>query len=128
MRYKILSVSIITLLAAQATISACANSPAVEMSKAQQSMTTPSKKQQTRVPGEYIVTLGTGEDESAISDQYARLGIKNIKALGNSTFLLIITDDIGPEDMRTIGSQDSRIKAVQPNYIYKANEPVRNTE
>jgi hypothetical protein len=128
MRYMIRSVSITIMIMTLASTSACAHSPTVKMSQAQQSILASSKDQQTRVLGEYLVTLAAGENEGAISDKYARFGIKRIQALGNSTFLLSITDDIGPEGMRTIIEQDTRFKAVQPNFIYKANQPGRNAK
>lgn len=125
MRHKIRSVSIFFLFASLAVTSACGHSSSIETSQTQQPMHTSSNNQQTRVSGEYLVTLAAGESERAITERYARFGIKSIQALGNNTFLLSITDDIGPEGIHMIIEQDTRFKAVQPNFIYKANQPDR---
>ena len=40
--------------------------------------------QQTRVPGEYLITLAARADVKAIADVYGRFGIKDIKNLGSN--------------------------------------------
>lgn len=122
MRHELRSFSITVLLATLAATSACAHPPVGETPQTQQLVHTSSNNhQQTRVPGEYLVTLAAGETERVISERYARFGIKSIQALSKSTFLLSITDDIGPEGMRAIIEQDIRFIAIQPNFIYRAN-------
>ena len=79
---------------------------------------------QTRVPGEYLVTLDAGTDVNVISQAYGSLGIKSIKKLGNDVFQINFGDDPGPEKMEALRNQDSRIKAVQPNFIYRSNRSV----
>lgn len=120
MRYEIRMLSIFITIATLTSISACSHIAAVELPRSQ--MTPISRnEQQSRIPAEYLVTLAAGENERIIAEHFARFGIKNIQALGNNTFLLRITDDIGPEGMHAVIEQDTRFKAVQPNFIYKVN-------
>lgn len=78
---------------------------------------------QTRVPGEYLVTLVTGADSAVIAGIYGHFGIKGIQDLGRGIFLVTLTEDPGPEKMEELRGQNARIKAVQPNFVYRANEP-----
>lgn len=75
--------------------------------------------QQTRVPGEYLVTLAARAEVKAITDLYGRFGIKNIKALGNNVFLVSLTEDPGPETMEKLRGGNVHIQAVEPNYLYR---------
>jgi hypothetical protein len=75
--------------------------------------------QQTRVPGEYLVTLAASADTKAISDLYGRFGIKGIKKLGANTFLVTLTEDPGPATMESLRVGNVYIKAVEPNFIYR---------
>ena len=75
--------------------------------------------QQTRVPGEYLVTLTADAKTKAIADLYGQFGIKGIKELGNNVFLVTLTEDPGPETMEKLRGGNALIKAVQPNYIYR---------
>lgn len=74
----------------------------------------------TRAAGEYLVTLADGVDAKVISDVYGRFGIKGVNAMGAGLFHLILSEDPGPAKMEEIRKQDARIKAVQPNYVYRA--------
>ena len=74
---------------------------------------------QTRVQGEYLVTVATGADVNAIADVYGRFGIKDSKDLGNNVVLVTLTEDPGPETMEKLRGGNARIKAVQPNYVYR---------
>jgi hypothetical protein len=76
------------------------------------------RSQQSRVPGEYIVTLAASGDVKAVSDLYGRFGIKEIRKLGPDVFLLILTDDPGPATMDSLRANSPRIKAIEPNYVY----------
>ncbi len=76
---------------------------------------------QTRAPGEYLVTLVHGTDKEIITGLYGRFGIRGIKDLGNSIFLVTLTDDPGPEKMEELRGQNSQVKAVQPNFMYRTN-------
>ncbi len=103
------------------TVSACTHPAAAPVSATAKPVH--SAERQARVPGEYLVTLRPGEVEGAISEHYGRFGIKTLSALGDDTFLLILSDDPGPQQMEDLVLDDSRIKAIQPNIIYWANRP-----
>ncbi len=77
----------------------------------------------TRVPGQYLATMAPGTDMKALTDIYGRFGIKEMRDLGQSVFLLILTEDPGPAVMEELRQRNSRIKAVQPNFLYRANDP-----
>ena len=74
---------------------------------------------QTRVAGEYLVTLAAGAEVRAIADLYGRFGIKNIKELGSNVFLVTLTEDPGPATMEKLRGENVHIKAVEPNFVYR---------
>ena len=76
---------------------------------------------QTRAPGEYLVTLAAGADVKAIAELYGRFGIKGTQGLGHNVFLVRLSEDPGPAKMEELRSQNAQIKAVQPNFVYRAN-------
>ena len=76
---------------------------------------------QTRVPGEYLVTLAAGADVKAIADLYGRYGIKGTQDLGRNLFLVRLTEDPGPAKLEELRGQNAQIKAVQPNFVYRGN-------
>jgi len=75
---------------------------------------------QTRMPGEYLVTLAAGADVKAIADLYGRFGIKGTQQLGRNLFLVRLTVDPGPAKLEELRSQNAQIKAVQPNFVYRS--------
>ena len=77
------------------------------------------QSRQTRVPGEYLVTIASGAEENAITDLYGRLGIRAIKPVGNRVFLVTLTDDPGLATMQKLREGSRHITAVQPNYSYR---------
>jgi len=79
--------------------------------------------QQTRVPGEYLVTLAEGADGKVVADLYGRFGIKGTKDLGHNLFLVTLAEDPGPAKMEELRTQNAYIKAVQPNFVYRINGP-----
>jgi hypothetical protein len=83
--------------------------------------------QQTRVPGEYLVTLVAPDSVTAIADRYGQFGIKAIQDLGHNLFLVTLTEDPGPARMEQLRGSDDRIQAVQPNFVYGTGEPARPT-
>ena len=102
------------ILAGAAALCACGN-PTVS------AQTPPVEgKSQQRVPGQYLVTLAAGADVKAIAEVYGRFGIKATRDLGNSLFLVTLTEDPGPAEIEKLGRGNARIKAVQPNYVYRA--------
>lgn len=78
---------------------------------------------QTRVPGEYLVTIDARADIKAITDLYGRFGIKGIQELGRNIFLVTVTEDPGPAKMEELRERNERIQAVQPNFVYRTNGP-----
>ena len=81
-----------------------------------------SSSRQTRLPGEYLITLAAGADVNAIADLYRPFGIKGTQDLGHNLFLITLTEDPGPAKMEELGRQNKQINAVQPNFGYRANE------
>jgi len=76
---------------------------------------------QIRVPGEYLVTLAAGADVKAIADLYGRFEIKGTQGLGRNIFLVTLTEDPGPAKMEELRGENAQIKAVQPNFVYRAS-------
>ena len=79
--------------------------------------------QQTRITGEYLVTLAPGTDPKGIDEQYGRFQIKRIQSLGRDVYLVTLGEDPGPEQMKELGARSAHVKAVQPNFTYGANVP-----
>lgn len=102
------------IVAVMATVSACAQMPLTPAAAAEPARSGP----QARVPNEYLVTLAPDVDDRVISRYYGRFGIKYLHALAEETFLLILSNDHGPQEMEALVHGDSRIKLVQPNIIY----------
>ena len=107
-------IAIAVALAGAAAGYACGSSPVVPQAAPADATT-----QQTRVPGEYIVTLAEPADLKAISNLYGRFGIKEIRKFGANTFLLMLTADPGPASMESLRADNARVKAVEPNYVYR---------
>lgn len=82
-------------------------------------------EERARVPGEYLVSLAVDTTDEAISDRYSQLGIKEVNALGDETYLLVLTNDPGPREMARLINDDFRFRVVQPNIIYWVNRPGR---
>ena len=76
--------------------------------------------QQSRVPGEYLVTLAAPAEARAIADLYGRFGIRGIKHLGSNVFLVTLTEDPGPATMEKLRGENAHIKAVEPNFVYRS--------
>jgi len=76
--------------------------------------------QQTRAPGEYLVTLAAPAEVKAIADVYGRFGIRGIQRLGDNVFLVILTEDPGPATMEKLRAENAQIKAVEPNFLYRS--------
>ncbi len=111
-------IAVVLALAAMAAGSACSHSPNESRLRAEDL-----SSGQTRVPGEYLVTLSPGADKKVIADLYGSLGIKGIKDLGNNTFLVTLTEDPGLAKMDELRGQNAQVKALQPNFVYRTNGP-----
>ena len=117
MRYgKGRRIALVVAMAGLAAGSACRQTP-----REPAPTTTDLPSRQTRVPGEYIVTLAAGADVKAVADLYGRFGIKRTQDLGNNLFLVTFTDDPGPAKLEELRGHSAKIKAIQPNFIYRAS-------
>lgn len=76
------------------------------------------RAQQTRVPGEYLVTVAAGDSVKAIAGLYGQFGIKGIRDMGRNIFLVTLTEDPGPARMEQLRGENAQIQAVQPNFVY----------
>lgn len=77
--------------------------------------------ERARVPDEYIVTLSPAVDRSVIEEDFGRFGIKDIYPLEEETYLLVLTNDPGPQQLEDVIYDDERIRSVHPNLVYWAN-------
>jgi hypothetical protein len=73
------------------------------------------------VARQYLVTVVAGAGEAAVREALAPFGLASIKPIGNDAFLVTIEDDPGLARVEALGKRDPRIKAVQPNFVYRAN-------
>lgn len=76
--------------------------------------------QQARAPGEYLMTLAAPGEVKDIADVYGRFGIRGIERLGDNVFLVTLTEDPGPATMERLRAENPRIKAVEPNLLYRS--------
>ena len=104
----------LAILAGAAALCACGNPPV-------SAQTPPVEgKSQQRVPGQYLVTLAPGAEANAINAIYGRFGIKSARSIGNNVYLVALTEDPGPDAMEKLRAGNAHIRAVQPNYVYRA--------
>jgi hypothetical protein len=94
------------VLAAASVLCACGNSA--------------SRAAENRVAGEYIVTLAPEGDAKTISDVFGRFDLRSVQPIGNGAFLVVLGDDPGLAAMQKLAAANAAIKAVQPNYHYRA--------
>jgi hypothetical protein len=105
-------------VAVMTMISACNAIPPVGPATEKQEQELSQSDQQPRVPNEYLVKLAPDANEGVISEYYGRFGIKYVHELeDNETFLLVLSNDPGPQEMGQLIRGESRIKAIQPNLI-----------
>ena len=102
----------VTLMLASAA--AACGSPAPRATQA----TAPAGARQDRVPGEYLVTVVARDRVAAIADLYGQFGIKDMRDLGGTVFLLLVTEDPGPARMEQVREGSAEILAIQPNLVY----------
>ena len=117
------------VIAAAVAVSACTHAPVAPSPALATAKPAPVRaQQQARVPDEYLVTLAPDVDESVIPELYGRFGIKELNALGDETYLLVLANDPGPQEMEDLISDDSRFRAIQPNIIHWANRSGKKAE
>jgi hypothetical protein len=73
------------------------------------------------VARQYLVTVVAGAGEGAVREALAPLGLAAVRPIGNDAFLVTLDDDPGLARVEALGKRDARIKAVQPNFVYRAN-------
>ncbi len=114
---------LLLLAAIAAAASACGHAPPDASSGPGQPVlgqAAPSWQEQARVTGEYLVTLDAGASATQIAQAYGGLGIQRIQDLGGGSYLLVVAQDPGPAQMEEIRARNPRIKAIQPNFVYRA--------
>jgi hypothetical protein len=121
MERRVSIVSLGLIAAAMVAVTACTHAPVASQPASAAESAAARVEHQARVPGEYLITLASGVDEGVISEYYGRFGIKDVNALGEETFLLVLSNDPGPQEMVGLVRDDPRIEAVQPNLIYWTN-------
>lgn len=112
------AVALAVTLALASAAAAC-DSPAPRTPQAD----APAGARQDRVPGEYLVTVAARDRVAAIADLYGQFGVKDIRDLGGTVFLLRITEDPGPARMEQVRRGSAHILAVQPNLVYRTRRP-----
>lgn len=75
--------------------------------------------EQSRVPGEYIITLRPDADPARIAGVYRGIGITRVQDLGHGKYLIHVSNDPGTEAVLEIGDTAGVVEAVQPNFIYR---------
>ena len=78
-----------------------------------------SASQQTRVPGEYLVTLAAPARVQAIPDLFGHFGIKSLKEIAPNVFLMTLAEDPGPVAIEKLRAGSVHIRAVEPNLVYQ---------
>jgi hypothetical protein len=73
----------------------------------------------TRVPLEYLVTVAEGAGEAAVREVYGRFGVERLERLAGHVFLVAFSEDPGLDRLEEARRQDARIRAVQPNLVYR---------
>ncbi len=74
-----------------------------------------------RVPGEYIVSLAPDTGASLIVRVLASYDPDVIRDLGNARHLVRLGRDPGPEQVSAAVRGQAAIRAVQPNFVYRAS-------
>jgi len=81
------------------------------------------KPEGERVVGEYIVRGEASLERETLHALFGHYGLREIRDLGRSRFLIRLTDDPGLSVIRELASDEERIRSVEPNLRYRAPEP-----
>ncbi len=106
---------------------ACASSPAPAAPVASAGPAAPARARQgapgkeTRGPREYHVPVAPGAGEAAVREVFGELGITRLSALGGDVWSVTFARDPGLDRLEALRARDARIRAVQPNLVYKAS-------
>lgn len=76
-----------------------------------------------RVTGEYIVTMESETPVETLLKIYEDFGVLAITDLGTSHYLIKLKSDPGVAAIEKKGIESGKIKAVQPNFIYRIQRP-----
>ncbi len=104
----------LTVTLTLASAGAACGSPAPRVAQA----AAPAGAGHKRVPGEYLVTVAARERVAAIADLYGQFGIRELRDLGGTVFLLRVTEDPGPARMEQVRRESASILSIQPNLVY----------
>ena len=74
---------------------------------------------QDRVPGEYLVSVQKGGDDALLRNVFATYSVRDVQPVSDNLFLLKIDQDPGPDEIKRKAGESDRIRAVQPNYVYR---------
>lgn len=74
---------------------------------------------QSRVPGEYVITLRPNADPARINAVYRGLGLTRVQDLGHGKYLIHLSDDPGTDAVLDVGDTAGVVDAVQPNFTYR---------
>jgi hypothetical protein len=88
-------------------------------SAASASTASPPREASNAVPREYLVTVAPTTGPALIHDVLGGFGIERIRDLGRDVFLVVFRTDPGLEALEEARAGESRIVAVQPNYVYR---------
>ena len=77
-----------------------------------------------RVPGRYLVAVIEG-NRAQIEKTFAAYRPESISRIREDLYLLMISEDPGPETMSQIADDADFIKAIQPDYTHSINPPGR---
>lgn len=100
---------------------ACPGAAGPAPSAAAPPATTPAGGDGTRVAGQYLVTVAPGAGDAPVREAFARFGVQRVERVSTDLFLVVVSPDPGPERMDEARRRDGRLRAVQPNYVYRAH-------
>ncbi|MDH4199629.1 MAG: hypothetical protein OEV66_04535 [Spirochaetia bacterium] len=80
----------------------------------------PGKSIKQRKLNEYLVTVKSGANEKEVRRAFAQYKIHSIAKIAERVFLIVISEDPGPEQMEKTAKTSQKIEAVQPNFLYQA--------
>lgn len=79
-----------------------------------------SKKSQSSIRNEYILTLRKGTGSERLKELLPDFKIIRIEKIGENTFHIVFESDPGIELLKTAGKKKGFVESVEQNQIYKA--------
>ncbi|MDH4262587.1 MAG: hypothetical protein OEV78_06015 [Spirochaetia bacterium] len=82
---------------------------------------------QNTAPGEYVVTVKGNNDANVVKHVFSKYSVVSVTGLDNTpgVFLLKLNEDPGLDTLQNTADKSGKIKAIQPNFIYRINTPQR---